>query len=117
VTNITFIFESSPNTKPIEKNVRWTWHISSPPPEKVWGDVPHVPHLIAPMTTIMGHLHWSYLNISTLGMQLGFMHIMCLYQAKCLLQSNISCSTAIESYKDNILKYMPFYLSQHDTLH
>jgi len=35
VTNIIFIFETSPNTKPKEK--------------KVGGHVPRVPHLIAPM--------------------------------------------------------------------
>jgi len=31
VTNITFIFETSPNTKPKEKKVGGTWHIMSPP--------------------------------------------------------------------------------------
>jgi len=37
VTNITFIFETSPNTKPKEKKVRGTWHIISPELKK-WGD-------------------------------------------------------------------------------
>ena len=37
VTNSTFIFETSPNTKPKEKKVGGTWHIMSPPSEKVGG--------------------------------------------------------------------------------
>jgi len=51
VVNITFIFGTSPNTKPEEK--KWedmAYYI--PSPEKV-GDthVPRVPHQIAPMFT------------------------------------------------------------------
>jgi len=49
VTNITFIFEASPNAKPKEKKVGGTWHIVSPPAEKVGGYVPRIPHQIAPM--------------------------------------------------------------------
>jgi len=49
VANTTFIFETSPNTKPKEKKVGGTWHIMSPPSEKVGGHVPRVPHQIAPM--------------------------------------------------------------------
>jgi len=48
VENITFIFGTSPNTKPEEK--KWggmAYYI--PPPEKVGGHVPRVPHQIAPM--------------------------------------------------------------------
>jgi len=37
VTNITFIFETSPNTKPKEKKVGRTWHFMSPRLKK-WGD-------------------------------------------------------------------------------
>jgi len=37
VTNITFIFETSPNTKRKEKKVGGTWHIM-PPSLKKWGD-------------------------------------------------------------------------------
>jgi len=37
VTNITFIFETSPNAKPKEKKLRVTWHIMSPSLKK-WGD-------------------------------------------------------------------------------
>jgi len=48
VTNITFIFETSPNTQPKEKKVGghgilYTSHL------KKGGDVPSVPHQIAPM--------------------------------------------------------------------
>ena len=49
VTNITFIFETSPNTKLKENKVGGTWSILSPPSEKVGGHVPRVPHQIAPM--------------------------------------------------------------------
>jgi len=37
VTNITFIFETSPNTNPQEKKVGRTWHIMSLHLKK-WGD-------------------------------------------------------------------------------
>jgi len=40
VTNVTFIFETSSNTKPKDKNVGGTWHIIFPPSEKVGGHVP-----------------------------------------------------------------------------
>jgi len=43
VTIVTFIFETSLNTKPKEKIVGWTWHIMSPPSEKVGGHVPLTP--------------------------------------------------------------------------
>jgi len=43
VTYITFIFETSPNTKPKEKKVGGTWHIMSPPFEKVGGTRPPCP--------------------------------------------------------------------------
>jgi len=43
VTNITFIFETSPNTKPKEKEVGGTWHTMSPPSEKVGGTRPPCP--------------------------------------------------------------------------
>jgi len=48
VTNITFIFETSPNTKPKEKKVGGHG-ICPPSSEKVGGHVPHVPYQIAPM--------------------------------------------------------------------
>jgi len=48
VTNITFIFETFPNTKPKAKS-GGTWHIMSPPSKKKAGHVPRVPHQIAPM--------------------------------------------------------------------
>ena len=51
VTNIIFIFETPPNTKPKEKEVGGTWHIMSPSSEKVGGHVIRVPHQIAPMHT------------------------------------------------------------------
>jgi len=51
VTNVTFIFETSPNTKPKEKNIGGWQHIISPPSETVGGHVPRVPHQIAPMGT------------------------------------------------------------------
>jgi len=41
--NITFIFETSPNTKSKEKKVWGTWHIMSPPSEKVGGTRPPCP--------------------------------------------------------------------------
>jgi len=49
VTNTTFIFETSPNTKPKEK--KFGGHsILCPPRLKKWGGhVPLVPHQIAPM--------------------------------------------------------------------
>jgi len=52
VTNIAFIFETSPNTKPLQIQMRKTWGrhgILYTPPEKVGGHVPRVPHQIAPM--------------------------------------------------------------------
>jgi len=51
VTNITFIFETSPNTKPKEKKVGRTWHIMSHPSDKVGGHVLRVLHQLAPMPT------------------------------------------------------------------
>jgi len=42
VINVTFIFATSPNTKPTEKNVGGTWHIMSRP-EKVRGTRPMFP--------------------------------------------------------------------------
>jgi len=53
VVNITFIFGTSPNTKPEEK--KWgdmAYYI--PPSEKVGGHVPRVPHQIAPMLASRG---------------------------------------------------------------
>ena len=52
MTNITFIFEASPNTKPKEKKVGGHG-ILYPPRLKNWaGNVPRVPHQIAPMILI-----------------------------------------------------------------
>ena len=48
MTNITFIFETSPNTIPKEKK-GGTWHTTSPHLKKWWGHVPRVPHQIAPI--------------------------------------------------------------------
>ena len=49
VTNIIFIFETSPNTKPKDNKVGGTWHIMSPRLKK-WGrHGGHVLHQIAPM--------------------------------------------------------------------
>jgi len=48
VTNITFSFETSPNTKP--KNKKWgAWYIMSPLSEKVGGHGSCVPHQISTM--------------------------------------------------------------------
>jgi len=56
VTNITFIFETSPNTKPKEKNVGGHG-ISYPPHLRKWGGhVPCVPHQIAPMVIMRGRV-------------------------------------------------------------
>ena len=52
MTNITFIFETSPNTNPKEKKVGGHG-ILYPPPEKVGRHVPCIPHQIAPMRLIM----------------------------------------------------------------
>ena len=57
----TFIFETSPNTKPKEKKVG-EHGILYPPPEKVGGNVPRVPHQIAPMCE--GNLAESTLIVS-----------------------------------------------------
>jgi len=39
VTNITFIFETSPNAKPKDKKTRGPWHIRPISPHlKKWGD-------------------------------------------------------------------------------
>jgi len=43
VTNTTFVFEISSNTKPKEKKVLGTWHIMSPPSEKVGETRPPCP--------------------------------------------------------------------------
>jgi len=52
MTNITFIFETSPNTKPKEKKVGGHG-ILCPSRLKKWGGhVPRVPHQIAPMLVI-----------------------------------------------------------------
>jgi len=48
VSNITFIFDTSPNTKPKEKKVGGTWHIMSPPSETVVGHVPVSPTKLCP---------------------------------------------------------------------
>jgi len=52
VANITFIIKTSPNTNPKEKKVGGHG-ILYPPPEKVGGHVPCIPHQIAPMRPIM----------------------------------------------------------------
>jgi len=54
VSNITFIFETSPNTRSKEKKVWGTWHVISPTPEKVGGHVSRVPHQIAPIVLYIG---------------------------------------------------------------
>jgi len=48
VTNITFIFETPPNTKPKEKKVGGTWHIMSPRLKKWGGHVPRAPTKLRP---------------------------------------------------------------------
>jgi len=53
MTNITFICQTSPITKPKEKKRGGTWHIISTPSEKVVEHVPHVPHQIASMVMVM----------------------------------------------------------------
>jgi len=50
VTNITFIFETSPNTKQKEKKVGGHGILYPPHLNKWGGHVPRVPHQIAPMT-------------------------------------------------------------------
>jgi len=51
MTNITFIFETSPNTKPNEKKVGGTWHIMPPPVWKSGGDTsPVSPTKLRPCT-------------------------------------------------------------------
>ena len=49
MTNITFIFETSPNAKAKEKKAGGHGILCPPPSEKVGGHVPRVPHQIAPM--------------------------------------------------------------------
>jgi len=56
VTNITFIFETSPNTKPKEKKLLGGHDILYPPAENVRGHVPHVPQQIAPMVVTNAEL-------------------------------------------------------------
>jgi len=53
VTNITFIFETSPNTKPKEKKLGGTWHIMSPPSEKVGYTSPISPTKLHPCNYVM----------------------------------------------------------------
>jgi len=50
VTNITFIFETSPNTNPKEKKVGRDMAYYTPRLKKWGGHVLRVPHHIAPMT-------------------------------------------------------------------
>ena len=52
VTNITFVFEASPNAKPKEKKVGRHGILCPHPSEKVGGHVPRVPHQIASMCAI-----------------------------------------------------------------
>jgi len=51
VTNITFTFETAPNTKPKQKKVGGH-RILCPPVWKSGGTRPRVPHQIAPMRTL-----------------------------------------------------------------
>jgi len=70
MTNITFIFETSPNTKPKEKKVRGHG-ILCPPRLKKWrGRVPRVPHQIAPMST---HIYIGIYN-TILSSKTSFSH-------------------------------------------
>jgi len=53
VTNLTFGFETSPNTITNPMRKMWgAWHIISPPSEKVKGTRPRVLHQIAPMSIL-----------------------------------------------------------------
>jgi len=53
VTSIIYIFETSPNTKPLEKNVGGHG-ILYLPTWKSGGHVPRVPHQIVPMLVLVG---------------------------------------------------------------
>jgi len=53
VTNITFIFEISPNTKPQEKKVGGHGILCPPVGKSGGGHVPRVPHQIAPTLDIL----------------------------------------------------------------
>jgi len=59
VTNNTFIFETSRNTKPKEKKVRGTWHIMSPRLKMWGGHVPRVSQQIAPMIARNKSINWN----------------------------------------------------------
>jgi len=54
VTKITFIFETSPNTKPKEKKMGGHG-VLCPPRLKKGGHVPRIPHQIAPMRVSVDH--------------------------------------------------------------
>jgi len=62
VTNVTFIFATSPNTEPKDKNVgRTAYYV--PPSEKVSGTRGRVPHLIAPMRDSQRYSKVSYISV------------------------------------------------------
>jgi len=60
VANITFIFETSLNTKPKEKKVGGHGMLC-PPSAKVGGHVSRVPHQIAPILLTHYNCYWGTL--------------------------------------------------------
>jgi len=61
VTNVAFIFETSPNTKSKEKNVGGTQHIISPPFEKM-GTRTSYPHQLALMNLCASAVYTKFLT-------------------------------------------------------
>jgi len=95
VTNVTFSFETSPNTNPTRKS-GGTWHIMSPRLKKWKGHVPRVPHQIAPLPTFnmlsLGHLATLFLDIYRRCSFSGVAgHMSCVLQTS-YLQQNLCLS-------------------------
>jgi len=65
VTNDTFSFETSPNTKPKDKNVGGHGILFPHHLQKARGHVPRVPHLIAPMIRCMPSLFEQQIHQNT----------------------------------------------------
>jgi len=90
-----------------------TWHIISPPSEKVWEHVPYVPHHIAPMISSMKQvelvLDSTQLALDTLNILVHLFLVKSTYSSDCphLIAASLMCRLpcTVDSNKLSFLKF------------